>query len=290
LQNYVGCHFDEKDKGTVVVTQPKLFASLKKKFGKLVDNSEYATPAAPRSVIMRPEESDTKISEDKQKDFRSGVGMLLYLVKYSRPDMANITRELSKVMDGATEAHWKALLRAINYALSTEKKGLVLSPTLMDGKFILNGLSDSEYAGDRETRHSVFGYIVYFCGAPIAWKSKAMRSVTLSTTEAEYVAISEVTKEIMFAKQVISTANIEVKLPIGIQVDNIGAIYLTSNYTTGQNTKHVDIRYHYVRELIESGVLQVNFVRSNDNESDIMTKNTTRDLFEKHQNKWFGYN
>lgn len=290
LKNYVGCHFDESKNGTIIVTQPKLFASLKKKFGKLVDNAEYATPAAPRFTIVRHEKDVIKISDSKQKDYRSGVGMLLYLVKYSRPDLANITRELSKVMDGATKAHWKALIRAISYALSTEEKGLILKPKRLEESLVLRGVSDSEYGGDRETRHSVFGYIVYFCGAPIAWKSKAMRSVTLLSTEAEYVAISEITKEIIFAKQVIETANIDIKLPIEIQVDNVGAIYLTQNYTTGQNTKHVDICYHFVRELIEDKVLQVNFIRSEENESDIMTKNTTRELFEKHQNKLIGNN
>jgi hypothetical protein len=186
--------------------------------------------------------------------------MLLDLVKYSRLDIANVTRELSKVMDGATEAHWKALLRAIKFVLATKNQDLVLKPTLTDGLCELQSLSDSEYEKDRETRHSVFGYVVYFCGSPIAWKSKAMRSVTLSTTEAEYVAISEIAKELLFAKQVLELASIKIKLPMENQVDNDGAIYTTQNYTTSQNTKHVDICYHFIRELIENEALQVKFV------------------------------
>ena len=121
-----------------------------------------------------------------------------YLVKHSRPDIVNAVRELSKVADGATEAHWKALLQVIKYVLSTENYGLKIKPTLKEN-FYMEGISDSEYAGDKDTRISVYGYILYFCGAPIAWKSKGGKSVTLSSTEAEYVASSEIAKEASFA-------------------------------------------------------------------------------------------
>jgi hypothetical protein len=85
-------------------------------------------------------------------------------------------------------------------------------------------------------------YIIYFCGAPIAWKSKSGKSVTLSSTEAEYFALSEVTKEVMFVKQVLESMGIEIKLPILIKVDNVGAIYLSNNFVLSQRTKHIDIR------------------------------------------------
>jgi hypothetical protein len=91
-------------------------------------------------------------------------------------------------------------------------------------QFHLSGISDSDYAGDKDTRTSVFGYVIYFCGAPIAWKSIAGKSVTLSSTEAEYFALSEVTKEVMFVKQVLETMGINLVLPILVKVDNVGAI------------------------------------------------------------------
>jgi len=210
--------------------------------------------------------------------------MLLYLVKHSRPDIANAVRELSKVADGATKLHWKALLRVIKYVLSTENHGLKLNPTLGD-KFYLEGISDSEYAGDKETRISVYGYILYFCGAPIAWKSKAGKSVTLSSTEAEYVASSEVAKEVIFAKNIIESIGIKIELPINIRVDNVGAIYLANNYATSQRTKHIDIRAHFLREFIKDGILKVVFIRSEENDADIFTKNTTEELFHLHASK-----
>jgi hypothetical protein len=126
--------------------------------------------------------------------------MLLYLVKHSRPDISNAVRELSKVADGATPGHWKTMTRLIKNVLDTENYGLKIKPVKTQEKFTLEGISDSEYAGDTDTRISVYGYIIYFCGAPIAWKSKSGKSVTLSSTEAEYFALSEVAKESDFCE------------------------------------------------------------------------------------------
>jgi hypothetical protein len=129
-----------------------------------------------------------------------GVGMLLYLVKHLRPDISNSVRELLKLADGRTEAHFKALLRTVKYVIVTEELGLLIQPKFNNNVFYLEGISDREYAGDPDTRVSVYGNVLFFCGAPIAWKSKAGKSVTLSSTEAEYYATSEIAKEVIFAK------------------------------------------------------------------------------------------
>ena len=183
------------------------------------------------------------------------------------------------------EAHWKALMRTIKYVIDTKENGLFMTPKMGEESFYLEGISDSEYAGDRDTRISVYGYVIYFCGAPIAWKSKSGKSVTLSSTEAEYFAMSEVVKEIIFVKQVIESMGIKLKFPIVVRVDNVGAIYLANNHTTGQRTKHIDIRRHFVREFIVDGVIQIIFIKSEDNDADIFTKNTTEELFNKHTTK-----
>ena len=153
---------------------------------------------------------------------------------------------------------------------------------------MVKGISDSEYAGERDTWISVFAYIIYFCEAPIAWKYKSGKSVTLSSTEAEYVATSEVAKEVIFAKQVIESMGIKLQYPIIIKCDNVGAIYLSNNHTTSQRTKHIDVRYHFVREYIEDGVLKVLFIPTEDNDADIYTKNTTEELQIKHTMKNIG--
>jgi hypothetical protein len=177
-------------------------------------------------------------------------------------------------------------MRCIKYVLDTKNKALKMHPKQeTNNEFKIEGISDSEFAGDRDTRISVYGYIIYFCGAPIAWKSKSGKSVTLSSTEAEYFATSEIAKEIIFIKNVIESIGIKLQYPIIIRVDNTGAIYIANNHTTGQRTKHIDIRAHFVREFIEDGIIKIIFIRSEDNDADIYMKNTTEELFEKHVKK-----
>jgi hypothetical protein len=288
METFLGCKIIENDKkDTIWIHQPKLLKNLKKVFGKLIENTKsYKTPAAPKTSIIRPDKDFPLISSDDQKLFRSGVGMLLYLIKYSRPDISNAVRELSKVADGATEAHWKSLLRTIKYVIDTENKALKLQPKIKDNNlFYLEGFSDSNFADDKDTRTSVYGYVLYFCGAPIATKSKLSRSVTQSSTEAEYFAVSEVAKEILFVKQLLETIGIKTQLPIVIRVDNVGAIFLGNNFSVGQRTKHIDIRAHFIREYIENGVLTLVFVRTDDNDADLFTKNLSEDTYIRHSEK-----
>jgi hypothetical protein len=216
--------------------------------------------------------------------------MLLYLIKHSRPDISNAVRELTKVLDGATQAHWKAMIRVIKYVFDTKKFALRIHPVVDHSSkqmFYLEGISDSEFAGDKDTRASVYGYIMYFCGAPVSWKSKSGKSVTLSSTEAEYFASSEAAKELMFMFNLLEGMNEHkgVVLPMSLHIDNTGAIYLANNHSTGPRTKHIDIRIHYVRELIDKGILKTVFVKSEDNDADIYTKNVCEELFNKHAMK-----
>ena len=114
----------------------------------------------------------------------------------------------------------------------------------------MEAFSNSDFANDKETRISVYGYVIHFCGVPVAWKSKSMRSVVLSTTEAEYVAISEVVKEIKFIYQLLESMDVKVPLPIKVRVDNIGAIWLVNNSGVSERTKHVDTRAHFVTTYV----------------------------------------
>ena len=112
-----------------------------------------------------------------------------------------------------------------------------------------------------------------------------MKSVVLSTTEAEYMALSEVVKELKFIVQFLQTINIEVELPITVYVYYVGAIWLSNNRTTSHRTKHIDIRTSFVKQYQEDGKIIIKFVRSEDNEADIFTKNTTNVIFHNHQKK-----
>ena len=134
--------------------------------------------------------------------------------------------------------------------LDTKHLGLCIAPEMNDDKWQLEALSDSDFANDKETRISVYGYIVFFCDIPIAWKSKSMKSVVLSTTEVEYVTVSEVVKEIKFLYQLLQSMGVQVPLPIKIKVDNMGTIWLANNSGVSKQTKHVDIQAHFIRSFV----------------------------------------
>jgi len=154
-----------------------LLKKLRDKFWNIVkDMPKYATPGTPHQVIAR--KTEWKITPEEQGIYRSGVGMLLFLIKHSRPDIANTVRELTKVLDGASPAAFKELKRVIKYVLDTENLALTIHPKVENGKgkWSMVIYSDSDYATDPETRLSVSGFVLYLCGVPIVWRTKQQRS------------------------------------------------------------------------------------------------------------------
>jgi hypothetical protein len=174
-------------------------------------------------------------------------------------------------MDRANKAHQKAFHRVIKFVAQTKEHHLVLSTNVKDITWKLT-----------ETRKSVSGFIIYLCRTAISWRSKGQKSVSLSSTEAEYMAISEVVMEILYIVGILKFLDVPLKYPIEVNVDNIGAVYLTKNATTGNQTKDIDTRYHFVRENIEDGIVKVVFVRSEENDVDIFTKHLNTETFNKH--------
>ena len=115
--------------------------------------------------------------------------------------------------------------------------------------WILRGICDSTWGSDPIDGRSVAGYILYFMGVPISWKSKTMTGVKLSSTEAEYCAASELIKEIKFVIQILEHLGINIELPVKVYVDNIGAIHIARNNQSGTATRHINMRVNYVREV-----------------------------------------
>jgi hypothetical protein len=115
---------------------------------------------------------------------------------------------------------------------------------------------------------SVTEFIIYSLNLPTCWRSNLQKGVTLLSTEAEYVAISEAVKEFKFIYYLLSDLHIKVNIPIVVKTDNIGAIFISENASTGFRTWHVDTRYHFFREFIEDGFIKIKFVRSVENDSD----------------------
>jgi hypothetical protein len=286
MTDYLSCEIlFSRDRKKCWIGQPHLIRKLEKKFGEMVTTlQKFRTPGIPSCGIVRPTDDKFKVSLEDQTLYQSRVGMLLYLVKHSRPDIANVVRELSKVMDGATMAAMKEMKRVIKFVMDTKHLGLKIEPKAPDSDKMWDLViyCDSDWAGDKDTRNSVAGFIVYLMGAPISWKSKAQRGVTLSSSEAEFVALSEAAKETKFVVQVLISMGIPVRLPVICWVDNIGAIFMAENVSTSQRTKHIDTRYHFVREFVEENFIKIIFVRTKENRSDGFTKNVTGEIYDAH--------
>ena len=143
--------------------------------------------------------------------------------------------------------------------------------------------TDSDYANG-EDRKSVTGGVITLGGVPTNAMSKTQAIVSLSSTEAEYIALSTVAQEVLFQSQILDElVGGQHTKPSIIFEDNLGAIYLTKNSQISQRTKHIDVRHHFIRSMIENKVLDVKFVKSRSNTSDVMTKNVAEDLFLKHE-------
>ena len=130
----------------------------------------YKTPGSPNMRIAKPKEGESIIEEERQGRYRTAVGMLMYLVKHSRLDIMNPTRELSKVLGNATEGAYKEMKRVVKYVIDTKDRGLRIEPRLNErNNWTIEVYSDSDWAGDPDDRKSVGSFIILVCGVPVAW-------------------------------------------------------------------------------------------------------------------------
>ena len=285
MEEYVGCEVKRAGKHKLFMSQSNLIIKLDRPFGDKVKNlAARETPAGSSFTVTRCQVPDQLVSLEEHRTYRSGVGILLYLVKFSRPDISNAVRELSKANDGADRSSFKCLLRTIKYVLDTRNLFLKyeVDPKMMDKRWSIKTFCDSDFAGDKTSRISVTGYCIYVLDCLVAWKSRSQKHIILSSTEAEYVAVSDVCTEIMFIRMILEFLGVRVRMPIVVHCDNIGAIFLSYNAKISQRTKHINTKYRYVGEYVEQGIVKIVFVRSEENVADILTKNTSLDTFKKH--------
>ena len=212
--------------------------------------------------------------------YRSLVGKILYFVKKISPVCANACRELSQHLDNPGEEQWNALERLLGYLLmSYENRLLKLRPP---SELRAMDVVDSAYASNPDNRKSISAYIgTVGGGAIVSWQSKGQPIVTLSSTECEYVALADGSKETTFVSYLLAELD-HGKLPSYISEDNTGAIFLTRNKQVGARTKHIDTRYHFIREKVLEGKIKVMYVWTADNPADVLSKNVTQVIHDLH--------
>jgi transposase InsO family protein len=209
---------------------------------------------------------DAENEEVKDYPYRKAVGALIYLMMGTRPDISWTVSKLSQYLDKPGRQHINALKHLFRYIRGTKSYGIVYSPT--DG--CLTGYTDSDWAGDTEDRRSTTGYIITLGGAPISWKTRKQPTVALSSCEAEYMAMTEGTKEMLYLRDLCTDLGLEGNTKLTIYVDNQGAIALTMGNTGQHNrTKHIDVRYHFIREQKD---ITYKYIPSTENPADVLTK------------------
>ena len=143
------------------------------------------------------------------------------------------------------------------------------------------GYSDADWAGDQDDRHSTTGNLFLMSGGTISWLSKRQPSVTLSTAEAEYVALSTATQEAVWLRRMLAELQVKPEDPTVIMEDNTGAIAIAKNLVSHSRTKHIDIRYHYVREAVQDYLINLRYCLTEEMTADVLTKSLPRERFEK---------
>jgi hypothetical protein len=144
----------------------------------------------------------------------------------------------------------------------------------------LMAYSDSDWASDPITRKSTTGYMVKLAGAIFSWNSRAQKSVTASSTEAEYMSISDTSRQLIWIKNLLSELGIELA-PIPLFGDNQGSIFLSSNPVQEKHIKHIDLCYHFIRDAVRNKQVELFFVEGVNNPADLFTKNLGRIKFHK---------
>jgi hypothetical protein len=195
-------------------------------------------------------------------------------------------------MSVALPIHLKAMYRVMKYCISTPNRGKVFAPKRRysgnDFEFEIVGRSDSDYAKDPEKRRSVSGFSTFLEGAPMSTKSRMQQCVTLSVTEAEYGAATECVQDMLFGMRIIESIGLKVKKPMTLDIDNKGAVDLANNWSAGGRTRHVDVRHFFLRELKEDEIIQIRWIPTEVNSSDLFTKNLDGTMFGLHTEVYCG--
>lgn len=262
------------DSSSIFICQSAYINRILQKFG--MENSNTVT--TPYEQFHTGDED--KILEDTVP-YREAVGSLMYLSVATRPDIAYAVSMVSESLEMPKLSNWRAVKRIFRYLKGTVDHGLLYTTGYKNG--ILEAFSDADYAGDVSTRRSRTGVVCKFSGGAISWMSQKQKSVALSTTEAEYVAASEGVKDIIWLKRLFSEVTTLREVPT-LLVDNASAVKLIKNPEFHKRSKHIDIKYHFIREKYGSGDISIDHVDGKYQVADILTKPLSRDRYEMLRN------
>ena len=224
-----------------------------------------------------PERTTTEAEEDQDFPYRELVGAVMYLMTCTRPDIAFAVGQLARNAHRPTRPDVIAAKRLLRYLQGTKNMGITLGGSALS----LRGYADADYAADASSRRSTSGSVILLSDGPVMWSSRRQPCVTLSTAESEYVALSSAVQEIVWLRALLKELGFGQKEPTEVMEDNQSAIAIATGANTSRRTKHIDVRYHYVREKVKTGEIKVTYCATGDMIADVFTKPLGSSKFEE---------
>ena len=234
-----------------------------------MQNAKSAATPLPAGYVPSKQMEGVTSSGDLRSRFQTVIGSLLYLMLGTRPDIAFAVTKLAQFAANPTKDHLDKVLYICRYLVGTQNYRLTYDGSSGKG---FNACTDSDWASDHSTRRSQSGFFVQLAGGLISWTSRAQKTIALSSTEAEYMALSDCSRQVVWMHTLMGELDFKLK-PIPICGDNQGSIFIASNPVTEKRSKHIDIRYHYIREVVNRRLADVFFIDGDDNPADLLTKN-----------------
>lgn len=279
LKYFIGVEFDQGDE-YIKVSQKRYLSKVLERFDML-NCKPRSTPAEQKL------ESDEDEEEVDSKSYREIIGSLVYAMVLTRPDICWIVTRLSQFLSKPRRSHWTAAKHVLRYLKGTLDYEMCFKKC---PKLSLSGFSDADW-GNGEDRRSVTGYCFSMDpkGPFISWKSRKQPTVALSTCEAEYMALAASVQEALYLRQLIRSLAPDIPCEkVLINEDNQGTIALANNPVNHKRAKHIDIRYHFIRDEIRRGRIVLKYCPTQDMVADVFTKPAVKATLEKFQCSMFG--
>ena len=275
LHHFLGMKvIQDEAKGNIWFGQQAYTKKLLRRFG-MEDAKPVATPVDTSNKLVKATESEECID---QHNYQSAVGSLLYLAVATRPDISFAVSNIAKFSAQPTKTHWVAVKRILRYLKGSVDYGLNFTH---ESTSECIGYSDADWGGDLDDRKSTSGYVFLISGGAVSWRSKKQSCIALSTAEAEYVALSCAAQEAMWMRRMTAVLQNRPEEPVRLFEDNQAAISMTENPQFHGRSKHISIKYHFVRDQVDKKVVKLSYCPTNDMIADIMTKGLPKEQFLK---------
>ncbi|GFX97551.1 retrovirus-related Pol polyprotein from transposon TNT 1-94 [Trichonephila clavipes] len=244
---FLGMQIEHLECGKIFIHQEAYCRKILSRFD-MINSNHVSTPIEKGAIS-----TDDSVSLSADVPYREAVGSLMFLDIVTRPDIAYAVGVLYQVFDKPQQIHWTMVKRILRYLNGTKKYGIMY---LSVSSATLESYSDSDYVGDPLTRRSTSGMVFKYNGGAIAWRSQRQSCIALSTTEAEFIVASQAAKEAIWLNNLFKELCCVTSVP-SLQIDNQSAIRLVKNPEFHNRTKHIDIRYKFIREQYENKQLNV---------------------------------